>query len=432
MKFRKSLAVASVAAFLLAACGSKSNDSSGDGSKTKNAALATAPLPLVNGDFTASGGGWSGVGFTLGVGCKTPGTPANTVPSLGAWLPNALSFGTSQQTVQQVVAIPNPAKVTFSFRGQVRGDRTDGSFRGELSDSDEKVTTGDQTGPALVPGKNFELSVTTKTAGEKVTIKLTGGMPANWSGCYGPVVTNASLFTADALNAAISATTVPPAVTTVVAPVLPTVPPTTTSTTVAPTTTARAAVATTILSTTTTVAPTTTIAPTTTMSSVACKDGGPCKLGDAGPGGGIVFYANPSAAEGSRYMEVTSSDFASDSLSMKVSDPRYLNVDYRYGDALGAAMFINDGRLGGKRNWRLPSKTDGLLLCLYVRQITTGSDCNAVSPGMRPGFYAWYWTADASDPGIGRAWCIMLYDNFGGVTDCRYVDPSRVRFVRTF
>lgn len=432
MKSRKYIAIISVAGFLFAACGSKSDDSADNAAQTKNAALAAAPLPLANGDFSSAKAGWTGVGYTLDGGCNTPGAPANTFPSLGVWLPNALSFGTSQRTVQQEVAIPTPGKVTFSFRGQVRGDRTDGSFRGELVDSDETVSTGDQTGAALVPGKNFELSVTTKTAGEKVTIKLTGGTPANWSGCYGPVVTNASLYTADAMKAAITATTVRPVVTTVVAPVLPTNPPTTTSTTVAPTTTAKAAVATTVAPTTTVAATTTTVAPTTTMSSVACKDGGPCKLGDKGPGGGEVFYVNSSAPAGSRYMEVTSSDFASDSLSMRVADVRYLNVDFRYGDALGAAMFINDGRLGDKRNWRLPSKTDGLLLCLYVRQITTGSDCNAASPGMRPGFHAWYWTADASDPQIGRAWCIMIYPGFGGMTDCKYVDPSHVRFVRTF
>jgi len=428
MNTRAPIALFAAAALSLAACGSESNDSSEASAKTKNAALATAPLPLLNADFSATGGGWTGTGFKLGIGCQKPGAPANRQPSLGAWLPNALSFGTSQQTVVQEVAIPKATKVTFSFRGQVRGDRLDGSFMGRLSDADESVSTGAQTGAGLVAGKQFDLSVTTKTDGEKVKISLTGGTPANWSGCYGPVITNAVLFSDRALQAAISATTLAPTVTTAVAPVLPT----TVAPTTLPPTTIAAAKTTVPVATTAAPTTTTTIAPTTTRSSVACKDGGNCNIGDIGPGGGFVFYVNPAAPAGSRYIEVNANDFASDQLSMKVSDSRYLNVDFRYGDAQGAARFINDGRLGGQRNWRLPSKDEGLLLCLYARQITSGSDCNTASPGMRPGFHPWYWTADASDPAGGKAWCVMIYPDFGGLVECRYVDPNHVRFVRTF
>jgi hypothetical protein len=130
-------------------------------------------------------------------------------------------------------------------------------------------------------------------------------------------------------------------------------------------------------------------------------------------------------------MEVMTSDFASNSLSAKVSNPLWDNVDFRYGDALGAAQFINFGRPGGYNNWRLPSKNEGILLCRYVRQVTS-ADCTGDGPGMRPGFFAWYWTADASDATVGLAWCMQLYDHFGGLIPCRYVDPNHVRFIRSF
>ena len=70
------------------------------------------------------------------------------------------------------------------------------------------------------------------------------------------------------------------------APTTTTTPAATTETTVTPATTA--ATTPTVAPTTPTVAPTTpTVAPTSPQT---CAAGGPCKVGDTGPGGGIVFY----------------------------------------------------------------------------------------------------------------------------------------------
>jgi hypothetical protein len=56
---------------------------------------------------------------------------------------------------------------------------------------------------------------------------------------------------------------------------------------------------------TTTVAATTTIALSTTTTTIAltCVEGGPCVVGDTGPGGGIVFYVADSTQSWGRYLE---------------------------------------------------------------------------------------------------------------------------------
>lgn len=427
------------AALGLGSCGSKSSDSTPD-AQTKNAAVATPMVALVNADFTAGRGGWVGSGYTLAEGCMKPGAPANTFPSMGAWLPNALAFGTTQRTVSQSVVVPNPSKVTFSFQGQVRGDMTNGSFTATLSDADESQSTGAQTGAPLVTPKNFSLSVTTKSSNETVKVNLTGGTPTNWSGCYGPVITQAQLFTAsDVSNAIAAATTLVPPVTTVVVPPPVTVAPTTVPPTTVPKSTTTAPVS---VPATTVATITSTTLPPTTVSNLSCKAGGRCVLGDIGPGGGYVIYANESLPAGSRYIEVSPSDYDNPQYGYKRFDSRYLDTEMRYGDALGAVRKANLDRLGGKSDWRVPSKTDANFLCLYARQITTSNDCGTKSPGLRGGFYSWYWTADASNPSIGKAWCLSLYADFNignGQTmaptpflECNYVDLNHLRFVRTF
>jgi len=53
---------------------------------------------------------------------------------------------------------------------------------------------------------------------------------------------------------------------------------------------------------------TTTTTTTTTTVKKTCQDGGTCKIGDRGPGGGFVFYDNPErASAGGRYLEIAPS-----------------------------------------------------------------------------------------------------------------------------
>ncbi|MFM7094176.1 MAG: hypothetical protein ACKOYL_06430 [Actinomycetota bacterium] len=119
--------------------------------------------------------------------------------------------------------VPNPSVVTFEVTGNVRPDDTNGWFMINLMDADEFKTTARQSGTARIKSKAFSLSVKTKSPNEKVQIILAGRGSNSWMGCYGPVLTKASLVVGE-----------------VVAP----------TTTSAPTTT---------------IAPTTTPAPTTTI-----------------------------------------------------------------------------------------------------------------------------------------------------------------------
>ena len=58
----------------------------------------------------------------------------------------------------------------------------------------------------------------------------------------------------------------------------------------------------------TTKSTTTTVKIPSTTAKKTCQDGGTCKIGDRGPGGGFVFYDNPDkASAGGKYLEVSPS-----------------------------------------------------------------------------------------------------------------------------
>jgi len=106
------------------------------------------------------------------------------------------------------------------------------------------------------------------------------------------------------------ATTTVPSVTTL-ATTNSTVPSATTTvssatTTVPSATTTVPSATTTVAPSTTTVAATTTTSTTTTTTTIAltCATGGACVVGDAGPGGGIIFYDAGSIQSWGRYLEV--------------------------------------------------------------------------------------------------------------------------------
>jgi hypothetical protein len=209
----------------LAACAETDTSSE---AQTKNAALAGA---LVNGDFARGGGGWTGVGFPIDRGCEA-NTPTAFRPSLGAWAKNALAFGYRAAEVRQDVTVPQPSTVELVITGAVRQDDARGWFNVSLIDATEKKTTGEKTGPSAVSPTVYKLKVTTTTPNEKVTISLAGSGKNVWRGCYGPVLSNASLNVTS-----LAAPTTAPRPTTTQSTTTTSLPPTTTTTTTTITTT---------------------------------------------------------------------------------------------------------------------------------------------------------------------------------------------------
>lgn len=121
--------------------------------------LATSENLLVNGNFSADGGGWSGA--SGGSSCS------NGVPSLGVWDGQSqLTFSYMQNSVSQQVTIPSPSALELSF---LANGPWGGTYSATISDSNESATTG-----VLTAGTNqvSNLGVTTTQNDEVVTITL--------------------------------------------------------------------------------------------------------------------------------------------------------------------------------------------------------------------------------------------------------------------
>ncbi len=133
---------------------------------------------------------------------------------------------------------------------------------------------------------------------------------------------------------------------------------------------------------------------------------GTCVIGDTGPGGGKVFYVNPTNTPGSNYMEAPPNTWSGGS-----EDP-----SLAWDPAVSAAKNYNGGSL---KNWVLPSKDQ--LNALYTQQATVG--------GLAVG---WYWSSSQSD--ASNAW-FQIVGNGGGPA-WQYTGnksyANRVRPVRAF
>lgn len=171
---------------LLGACGSSSGGANG---KTRNAALDVA---LVNGEFAAGNGGWSGTGFTLDRGCATNAPDAN-LPSLGAWTKNALTFSTRGASVTQQVTIPQPAVVEFSVTAVIPADDPKSVLSVGLTTFAESQNSGPRFGVEATKPTQIKLSLATTEPNEVVTIALRGVASKSRRGCFGPSFSNASL-----------------------------------------------------------------------------------------------------------------------------------------------------------------------------------------------------------------------------------------------
>lgn len=135
---------------------------------------------LVNGSFAASGGGWQGVSEST--------TCNGGIPSLGAWDADGLYFSYEQGTVTQDVVVPEPSFITLDFSGAI--GEGGGEYEGSLSDNNEQVSTGLIVDPT---NTGYSLSIETTSPDEIVSVSFTGVDGLWWEGCYGPVITAASL-----------------------------------------------------------------------------------------------------------------------------------------------------------------------------------------------------------------------------------------------
>jgi hypothetical protein len=254
MRFNRLTTLAIAVSFLVGACGRDSSSNNADTQRTKNAALTGQTPVLQNGNFASNGGGWTGDEFTLGNGCND--ARDKNLPSLGVFRPNALVFGQRFNLVKQEVIVPKPTTVTLTVRLQFQRSDLFASFSMSLDPeysfpADSDVFLSDD----YLTSKQVSLSVKTTQPNERVNIALMG-QGGRFTGCSGPIVTNASI-------------SVPTPVTT------------TSSTTTSSTTTT---------STTTTIAKAVASGPTTTLGppTVACSTT-KCDLGYKGPNGGVVF-----------------------------------------------------------------------------------------------------------------------------------------------
>lgn len=113
--------------------------------------------------------------------------------------------------------------------------------------------------------------------------------------------------------------------------------------------------------------------PTTTVTPLSCQLGGTCRIGDTGPGGGLVYYATPTRQPWGQYLEV-----APTAWSGTIRDPKapwgcqqtriyYLSRDIGTGlsntnkiiagcpETGTAAHVARNYQGGGKTDWFLPS-----------------------------------------------------------------------------
>ena len=248
---RRVIAAAVVGLVFFTACTGTENAAP----RARNSALGS--VDVKNGNFAAGGGGWvlTGTGAEVGAGCNSSGGD----PSLGSWKKNALAFGYRKSTVTQSVVIPNPSAVVLKIDGSVRDDQRDSTFVVDLKSMAQSVSTGTQTGSVLVTPQTFTLSVSTTAPNESVTISVAGSSSKFWAGCYGPMLSNASItITPNASPIVIVAPTTSVAVASTTT-TMPASTPTTTPATVTPVPTTAVV----------NVSPSTTLAPTTTAVSPA-------------------------------------------------------------------------------------------------------------------------------------------------------------------
>ena len=172
----------------------------------------------------------------------------------------------------------------------------------------------------------------------------------------------------------------------------------------------------------------------------SCADGGPCAVGDTGPGGGVVFFDAEAQQEWGRYLEAAPAGWHGAGVDpvMPWCDLDPAHADLSTGEAIGsgaantariitacgqdtAAGLAASYRGGGMDDWSLPSKDE--LRALYQHMSQVG--------GLASDLY-WSSTQYGGDATFGRdnAWA-QVFDRtsqvFNGVNN-----DNRVRPIRAF
>ena len=140
--------------------------------------------------------------------------------------------------------------------------------------------------------------------------------------------------------------------------------------------------------TTPTVAPTSTTSTTSTTIPKTCAAGGTCAIGDAGPGGGIVFYVAPTQQSWGRYLEAAPTDYQvngsrasvvwgclgtsteATATAIGTGKANTAEILEKCKEDVIAARVAANYRGGGKSDWFLPSKDE--LNLIYTNRDAIG------------------------------------------------------------
>lgn len=152
------------------------------------------------------------------------------------------------------------------------------------------------------------------------------------------------------------------------------------------------------------------------------------KVGDIGPGGGIIFYKEPTRQSWGQYLEVAPQGWSGATSDPKsrwcdIVDRRILegssgvgemnSIGNQVGDGkrntqlmsqicASGAFVVNQYRGGGFSDWYLPSKLELNFLCRFARnQEPSFRDCG-FGGNLREGFSEYYWSS--SESSASSAW----------------------------
>ena len=139
-----------------------------------------------------------------------------------------------------------------------------------------------------------------------------------------------------------------------------------------------------------------------------CAAGGPCVVGNTGPGGGTVFYVDMSRPVGSQYWEVGGDlgtadwgcfpvDIVGTGTAIGTGAANTSLINAGCGTA-GIAARVASAPAGGYSDWFLPSLDELNQLCKYARNQSTSAANQAVvcdsTETLRAGFIGdWYWSS---------------------------------------